>query len=402
MQQKITEEIKLSQNYRDLIPFLQNKPLFYTEIDTARMPRVYSKIKSNLHYGKVIHIIGTNGKGTTGRFIASALKHHDIKVGHYTSPHILNFNERIWIDGSDISTKQLNTAHHKLLSMLEFEDAQALSYFEYTTLLALVCFEDCEYIVLEAGLGGEYDATNVVDKELTVVTPIGLDHEAFLGDNIKSIATTKLNAMGKNVIVGYQKYDEVYDIAQDIANKKASKIVYLKNLDNHDMVQTAAKELKLANYLQDNLSLSVAALHMLGIDIKASDFNDAVLFGRMSLIAPNIYLDVGHNELAASVIVEYLKGKKFVLIYNTYGDKNFKKILQILKPVISEVEILQVDDTRIVPLQLLKDTLEILHIPYKLFQSLQKDRKYLVFGSFSVAEKFLHLKGDEVVTRDAL
>ena len=405
MLQNITEETELNRHFSDLEIFLQKKPLYYKEIDITRMPRVYAKVKSSFCYGKVIHVIGTNGKGTTGRFIASALKRQGMMVGHYTSPHILNFNERIWIDGSNITDEQLGAAHKKLLSILDFEDAQSLSYFEYTTLLALGSFEGCDYIVLEAGLGGEHDATNVVDKYLSVVTPIGFDHELFLGNDIKSIATAKLNAMSKNVILGYQKYDEVYHIAQRIATQNRSKIVYLKDLNNDSIVDMAAKEIKLTGYLKDNLSLAVAALKMLDVDVNADDFKDAALFGRMSLIAPNIYLDVGHNELAASAVARYFKDEKITLIYNTYDDKNFEQILQILKPVICKVEILKIKNERVVAPKVLENMLESLNIPYKLFTSLSLDKKYLVFGSFSVAEeflKFLYIKGNNFVARNAV
>ncbi len=164
-----------------LSEFLEKKPLYYDKIDYERMPRIYQKIKSALPTPKIIHLIGTNGKGTTGRFLASALLNKGLKVGHYTSPHILKFNERIWLNGADIADEILENTHNKLLVLLEKSDAERLSYFEYTTLLAMVAFAECEYVVLEAGLGGEYDATAVFPKELTLFTPIDFDHTAFLG-----------------------------------------------------------------------------------------------------------------------------------------------------------------------------------------------------------------------------
>lgn len=174
--------------------YLSEKPLYYDEIDYSRMPRVYEKIKSSLSLPKIIHIIGTNGKGTTGRFLASALHSIGFNTGHYTSPHILEFNERVWINGEDASYELLEKSHQELQNLLTTLDSDSLSYFEYTTLLAMIAFGECEYIVMEAGLGGEFDATAVFPKCLTIVTPIALDHEAFLGSNIQEIATTKLNA----------------------------------------------------------------------------------------------------------------------------------------------------------------------------------------------------------------
>ena len=94
------------------------------------------------------------------------------RVGHYSSPHILKFNERIWIDGADIDNNSLNIAHNRLYNVLGRDMSEALSYFEYTTLLAVVAMEELDIIILEAGLGGEFDATNVVSKELSVIVSV--------------------------------------------------------------------------------------------------------------------------------------------------------------------------------------------------------------------------------------
>ena len=98
--------------------FLQKKPLYYEKIDYTRMPRVYENIKSALKIPKIIHLVGTNGKGTTGRFLASALHSLGFHTGHYTSPHIISFNERIWLNGADVDNALLNEAHQKLLALL--------------------------------------------------------------------------------------------------------------------------------------------------------------------------------------------------------------------------------------------------------------------------------------------
>ena len=201
--------------------FLEQKPLYYTQIDYTRMPRAYESIKEHLHIPKVIHIVGTNGKGTTGRFIANALFSLGLKVGHYTSPHIQDFNERIWLNGKNCADEHLEEAHQKLLSILPTEFQQRLSYFEYTTFLAIVVYENCDYIVLEAGLGGEFDATAVFPKVLTLVTPIDIDHEAFLGNTIEEIAATKLNAIQNSAILAAQKETQVYSVANLIAQEAA-------------------------------------------------------------------------------------------------------------------------------------------------------------------------------------
>ncbi len=372
--------------------FLDNKPLYYDEIDYTRMPRVYKKIQHKLPKVKVIHLVGTNGKGTTGRFLASALYAKGFRVGHYTSPHILKFNERIWLNGSHVSDELLNQAHIYLQELLSKEDADALSYFEYTTFIAMLIFHACDYVVLEAGLGGEFDATAVFDKELTLVTPIDFDHEAFLGSNIVEIATTKLNAIQNNAILSAQKFSQVKDVAMQLSKDKKLNILEAETfLDTHDYkkIKKIAKNLQLAAYLIQNLRLSIAAMKFFGIEYGVDDFANARLFGRLSAVDENVIVDVGHNPLAAASIREALIGEKYILVYNSYKDKNYKEILSILKPLIKHVEIIDVYDVRVESQELLKHTLKELHIEYKAFNYVQSGLKYLVFGSFSVVEAFL-------------
>ena len=377
--------------------FLQNKPLYYNEIDYSRMPRVYAKIKKNFALPKVIHLIGTNGKGTTGRFLATALNTNNLKVGHYTSPHILDFNERIWISGENASNEVLEEVHQKLQTILDISDSNSLSYFEYTTLLAMLAFKSCDFVVLEAGLGGEYDATAVFEKELTLVTPIDFDHEAFLGNTIEEIAATKLNAINNSAILAPQKFKEVYNIAQDIALKKdvtISNVNELINKSDEEKIKTISTNLTLVAYLEDNLRLSIAALNFLGIKYAINNFNNARLFGRLSKINENIIVDVGHNPLAATSIVSALDGEKFVLIYNSYKDKNYTEILNILKSIVLHVEIIDINEQRVESREVLQRTLKELKIEYYSFEKVKPQMQYLVFGSFSVVEQFLKVHNE--------
>lgn len=358
------------------------------------MPRVHTKIKEHFSLPKIIHVIGTNGKGTTGRFLAAALHNAGYKTGHYTSPHILKFNERIWINGKDIDDVSLEKAHRQLLNILSQEDAGALSYFEYTTLLSMWLFQETEYVVLEAGLGGEYDATAVFDNILTLVTPIDKDHEAFLGDSVKEIATTKLNAIQKAAIIAVQSFDEVYQVASQIASQKGIDVYKLEKLISdvdRVHVEEISKSLNLTPYLRENLTLSIAALNFLDISYKTDYFNNARLFGRVSQLAHNIIVDVGHNPLAAKALRDALRDKKYILIYNTYKDKDYRKILSILKPIILHVEIIEIENQRVESYQLLEQTLSDLGIEFRRFDRLKQDKEYLVFGSFSVVEAFVHV-----------
>jgi dihydrofolate synthase/folylpolyglutamate synthase len=372
--------------------YLDSKPLYYDEIDYTRMPRVYEKIKSSLPLKSVIHIIGTNGKGTTGRFLANALYAMGHSVGHYTSPHILEFNERIWLNGSNTTDAELEDAHVELQKLLPKSDLDSLSYFEYTTLLAAIIFNKCDYVVMEAGLGGEFDATAVFPKRLTLVTPIAYDHEAFLGSSIESIASTKLNAIQNSAILAPQSYDEVYGIADILKSEKSINIKRVDEvLDEKDMelIENIAKKLSLAPYLKENLSLSIAALKFLGLEYKIEHFSSAPLFGRITKISDDIIIDVGHNALAAQSIVDALRGEKYIIIYNSYKDKNYKEILRILRPIALHVEIITISDKRAEKIENIETVLDSLEIKYSIFNKIKPKQKYLVFGSFSVVERFL-------------
>jgi dihydrofolate synthase/folylpolyglutamate synthase len=372
--------------------YLEKKPLYYEKIDYTRMPRIYTKIESFLNIPKIVHVIGTNGKGTTGRFLASALHMIGFKTGHYTSPHILEFNERVWLNGENAGYGILEEAHTELQKLLDPSDANALSYFEYTTFLAMITFKDCDYIVMEAGLGGEFDATAVFPKCLTLVTPIAHDHEAFLGTTIEEISRTKLNAIQNSAILANQEYDEVYKTADTLCLEnslniyRVDELLYEKDIKN---IKTISKELSLAGYLEKNLSLSISALNFLKIKYETADFNGSRLFGRLSKISENILVDVGHNTLAAASIVDALHGDKYIIIYNSYRDKNYKEILKILKPIILHVEIIEVNEPRIESTEILKTTLINLEIEYSIYKGMNPHSKYLVFGSFSVVETFL-------------
>lgn len=374
--------------------FLDTKPLYYDEIDYSRMPRVYASIKERLKLPKIIHLVGTNGKGTTGRFLASALLWLGYSVGHYSSPHIVAFSERIWLNGANVDSKTLESAHQELLGILSQKDAEALSYFEYTTLLAILIYRECEYLVFEAGLGGEHDATAVFENVLTLITPIGRDHEEFLGDTIEKIATTKLNAIQKSAILGSQQYTQVKDVAKRVAQEKSLDIYEMSDFlvkEDYEKISLISKNLALAPYLVDNLTLSIAALKYLNITYSVDAFKNSRLFGRLSKVSENVLVDVGHNVLAAKQIAKSLQGKKYILVYNSFRDKNYREILTLLKPIIESVEIIDVENGRIEDADIMRRTLEELGLRYEKFQEIDESREYLVFGSFSVVEAFLRI-----------
>ena len=377
----------------NLRTFLDTKPLYYDTIDLTRMPQAYAAVEPHLRLGKVVHVVGTNGKGSTGRMLAAMLARAGSRVGHYSSPHILRFNERIWIDGSDIGDSSLESAYGKLMEWLSPETARSLSYFEYTTLLALVAFEGLDYIVLEAGLGGEFDATNVVQKDLSIITPIGLDHQAFLGHSIDEIAATKLRSIEKKALLARQPDSSVYLIAETIAREKGCDL-----FDTDTVVDQTIKEavVRMGNdrgwpeYMIQNAMTAAAAYRLVtGEEAPVEALADFHLKGRFERIAGNVILDVGHNLLGAKAVAQALEGEKRVLVYNALSDKNVEEILNVLKPVVKRLEIIDIDSERAMDSERVVSVAKKVGLDVKRFETIGETEQYLVFGSFVVAEAFL-------------
>ena len=377
----------------NLEEFLNYKTLYYDKIDFSFVKSSWDKLSKKIKLPFVIHIVGTNGKGSTGRFLAHYLHKKKFKVLHYSSPHIMKFNERIWINGSDVSDENLEFAHQFLQDLFEIELLEKLTYFEYTTLIAFYLSKDFDYLVLEAGLGGEFDATNVVENNLSLITTIGLDHQSFLGSTVEKIAATKMRSVDNKMIVGYQVFDEViktaYEVKKQILEQRNR---YIEIIEVIEFDKYPINE-KFASYLKRNLHLVIACLNELKIPINTKLFDDVPLFGRCQKIASNITIDVGHNPLAAEVIKKEFENKKITLIYNSYADKDYVEVLNILKPIIKELIIIELDDKRIVKKEELQKVIKQLNITTQETIKIEENEEYLVFGSFLVVEKFLSLIG---------
>ena len=377
----------------NLQEFLEYKTLYYDKIDFTIVKSSWDKLSQKIKLPFVIHIVGTNGKGSTGRFLAHYLHKIDFKVLHYSSPHIMKFNERIWINGFDVSDENLELAHKFLQNLFEIELLEKLTYFEYTTLLAFYLSKDFDYLVLEAGLGGEFDATNVVENNISLITTIGLDHQSFLGNTVEEIAATKMRSVDNKMIIGYQVFPEVVKTANEVKKQileqrnKSIEIIEVKDFEKYAIND------KFASYLKRNLHLVIACLNELKIPIDTQLFDDVPLFGRCQKIASNITIDVGHNPLAATVIAKEFENKKITLIYNSYADKDYVEVLRILKPIIKELIIIELDDKRIVKKEELQKTIKQLNIKNNGTIKIEENEDYLVFGSFLVVEKFLSLIG---------
>ena len=389
-----------------LAKFLDGKPLYYKEIDYGRIIRAYDTIKGCLKPFKIIHIIGTNGKGSTGRFLAQILSQNGAKVGHYTSPHIFKFNERFWLNGEVASDEILEVAHERLQALLSDEYKIKTSYFEYMTLLSAVLFEGCDYFVCEAGMGGVLDATNVFEKELSIFTPIGFDHTAILGNSLEEISRTKFEAMGKRAILNDEMNEISVAIAKEIASEKNAVLSFPREIltkENLNEITNYADKFNLPEFLRSNLTLAYAAAKILDSSIDIKKLGSLSLRGRCEKIDSNLYVDVGHNELGAKAVAKKFSsyefnGKKITLVYNSFLDKDFKAVLAALKPVVESVLLYHYHcEGRELGGELINKALNELEISHREFEpsdmndikEAKNGKIYLAFGSFHLAEAFL-------------
>ncbi|WRC57334.1 bifunctional folylpolyglutamate synthase/dihydrofolate synthase [Helicobacter pylori] len=378
-------------NSHGLKAFLETKPKEYHKFDPSRFIQIYKDFKNAFFeiQAKVIHVVGTNGKGSTGRFLTLLLADQNFKVLHFTSPHVFEFRERFFLNGSVVEESVLENAHQQLQS---HAFSSACSYFEYATLLAVMLAKDCDYLVLEAGLGGEFDSTNALEKTLSVFTPIDYDHKEFLGDSLESIATTKLKAMGSLSIIAPQQ-ELVLNVAQKIAKDKHAQLIVVQN-EISKGVSDYIERYHLAHFLAMNLEVALKAFETLLPCNKQEvlkNLKPLDLIGRCELLSPNVLIDVGHNPHSAKALKEEIKrvfNAPIVLIYNCYQDKDAFLVLEILKPVVKKVLILELHNERIIQLEKLKGILETLGLEHALFEDVKENENYLVYGSFLVANAF--------------
>lgn len=368
--------------------FLEYKTLYYDKIDYTIISKSWEILSSHVKLPFIIHIVGTNGKGTTGRFLAHYLYENKKNVLHYTSPHIKEFNERIWINSKNITDDKLENSHKILCEILPLEYLEKLTYFEYTTLLALYASSGLDYLVLEAGLGGEFDATNVVKNDLSLITNIGIDHTSFLGESIEEISLTKMRSVDTQMILGIQNNNIVRKIAEKIKIERNVGIIESDMSFNLNKLENLYPE-----YLLNNLRLSIKALQYLKFEINLKLFENFKFPGRYERVKNNIIVDVGHNPLAANEILKQLnkEKQKVTLVYNSYEDKDYIQVLTILKPMIKNVQIIEINDERMTEVKKLFQVCQSLDLDVEIFEKINETDNYLVFGSFLVVEKFMNI-----------
>jgi dihydrofolate synthase/folylpolyglutamate synthase len=293
---------------------------------------------------KFIHTAGTNGKGTTSSLISSVFTENKYKTGLFTSPHILDFRERIRINGEMISEKSVIEFCAAIQSIQDFEP----SFFEISFVMALTHFANnrCDYCIIEVGMGGRLDATNCISPLVSVITTIGLDHTQFLGTTLDAIAGEKAGIIKPYVpvIIGERK-DETETVFHSIATEKDAPIYFSNELDYPTWFENLPFPFN-SGFQLNNAKTAYASLVELAKKEKII-FNEAIFTRAVENISantgyqkrlevvstkPRIILDVSHNFEGIQATLSLVKAStehNLHLIYGSSSDKNYDQIIQL-------------------------------------------------------------------------
>ncbi len=322
---------------------LQSKDKFVIKLGLERIEQILKLLNNPQDKYKVIHIAGTNGKGSTCRIINDIILDNGFKVGFYSSPHLFNYEERIKVNGEDISPCIFNRLIEEV-NNLALNNNINLSEFELLTAAAFYYFyiKKVDYVVLETGLGGLFDATNAVRDSISIITTIDYDHKERLGNSIDEIAQQKAGIIKKNSIVIVNKDNLGLDVVVKTAKEKCAKVVIA------DFIKTEFKDKNyfywnnkkiefslLGAHQGKNLALALMAAEVLGFRINESVFKNINWCYRMDLdTKKRVLVDCAHNPSGAKALREFLDenfiGEKKTFIFGCLKNKDYKTMLDIL------------------------------------------------------------------------
>ena len=340
--------------------------------NNEKLKKIYELLGEPCKNKKIIHIAGTNGKGSTATLLENIFFAGGYSVAKFTSPHILKFNERILINKKMISDEDVVKYYEVVMDILEKNSLQ-INFFEITTFMALLYFEEKnpDFIFLETGLGGRYDATNIVNSTIAVITNVSFDHVSLLGNSLDKIADRKAgiiknrqlciyaqnlleleNAVKKetdNSINVLKKYDN-FQVELDTQNYKTIvKILENGNLEEFKNIEYKKNKHKLektfklplfGKFQANNflIAYEIAKIYGIGDEIIQKGLDEISLAGRFEIFSQNpaTILDVAHNDDSVRVLVENLnelfKNDEVIFILSILGTKDianiFEKILE--------------------------------------------------------------------------
>ncbi len=337
-----------------------------------------------------VHVAGTNGKTSTARMIDALLGAFDLRVGRFTSPHLRDVRERITVEGAPLTEQQFIAAWEDIEPYVDMVDETsrragepALSFFEVLTAMAFAAWADypVDVAVIECGMGGTWDATNVVDSGVGVITSIGLDHQQWLGDNISMIASEKAGIIKEKMIVVAQRQEPEALEVIEARVRSTDSVLWLEGRDwevLHRQIQGPGQLLSVRTpagvYADLYLPLRgehqarnagaalVAAEAMLGGEPMRSDLVDAGLQaarspGRLEVLrtSPMVVVDSAHNPAGAEALraaMEEVFDLDFAVgVYSAMADKQVELVLSELEPVLDELVVTQMEGPRAMPME---------------------------------------------------
>ncbi|WP_440873841.1 bifunctional tetrahydrofolate synthase/dihydrofolate synthase [Thalassotalea sp. PLHSN55] len=333
------------------LSYLESIHSIEIDLGLERIKLVAQKLNIDFSFAKVITVAGTNGKGTTCAFLENALLKENANVAVYSSPHIEHFNERLRVNKIDVDDQSFINAFEQI------EAARAdisLTYYEFTTLAAFLVLmaQKPDYIILEVGLGGRLDATNMIDADIAVLTSIDLDHQAFLGDTRDAIGYEKAGIMrgGKLAIVGDDDIPNSVlahgkEIGADVKVREQDFfLISEKSRWQWRYQDCHFKELLPTNIPQANVATALTVLFELKIALDEPKVNQLIqatsVAGRTELFTQpcHILLDVGHNPHAARYLAVNLKQRGYQKISAVVGMLSDKDIANTLAPLTDVVD----------------------------------------------------------------
>ena len=333
-------------NYQETVNWLFNQLPMYQQqgaiaykADLSNTLLLAKHLENPENKLKTIHIAGTNGKGSTSSLLASVLQEAGYNVGLFTSPHLKDFRERIKINGKEITEDFVVEFVQKNKSFFE---ANELSFFEMTTGLALDYFvkNKVDFAIMEVGMGGRLDSTNIISPLISVITNIGYDHMAFLGNTLESIAGEKAGIIKENVPVIIGEYTiETKPVFIRKAKETKSEIYFAS-----DLIETDYPSALLGNYQQQNKKAVLQTLEVLQhsniIKISKENIKNGFLhvientgfYGRWQQLndLPKVICDAAHNKDGLSMVLNQIQKEKFKQLHLVLGMLNDKDLNDIL------------------------------------------------------------------------
>lgn len=345
-------------NYSEALDWLYSTQLFGIKLGLEgprRLLREYLAFPPR--NTKVIHVAGTNGKGSTCAFIDSVARATGTRTGLFTSPHLIEYPERIRVSGIKIERDEVALHLSALREMVTQWDPHP-TFFEISLALGMKYFSErqCELVILETGMGGRMDATSAIPADVAVLTPIGMDHQEWLGETLTDIATEKAAIIvpGKNVISSNQ-LPEADAIIRQVANERRAPLTFAgEPLEGYALGLTGAHQ-------QENAALAVEALHAAGITLNYETVKAGLSstqwpgrFERLDFSARKdasaTILDIAHNPAAARALTATWRSEfgntKANLIFGAVEAKDIEGMLDALVPIAGHLHLVPVNSPR--------------------------------------------------------